>query len=150
MQLANKHRFVSQLRLPPALQLDAVERRRRVFVPDHRAAAISAAIAEPMPDHLFARNLVSPHRKRDILDIALAEAIGLIGDGRGIDGDLFRAGSFNTLVGHSEHGIPDDEIGDARSDRAMAGVERSYDFRTSRSLNNTPPFALSVFGDSMI
>ena len=53
-------------------------------------------------------------------------------------------------VGHSEHGSPNGEIGDARSDRAMAGVERSYDFRTSRSLNNTPPFALSVFGDSMI
>ena len=50
--------------------------------------------------------------------LGMAETIGLLGDDRSIDGDLFRVGSFDTLVGHSEHGVPDGEIGDARSDRA--------------------------------
>ena len=44
----------------------------------------------------------------------MAERSGLLGDDRGLDGDLFRIGAFDALVGHAEYGIADFEIGDAR------------------------------------
>ena len=48
----------------------------------------------------------------------MTETIGLLGNDRGINGDPFRVGSLDTLVGYSEYRIPDGEIGDARSNRA--------------------------------
>ena len=48
----------------------------------------------------------------------MTETIGLLSNDRGINGDPFRVGSLDTLVGYSEYRIPDGEIGDARSNRA--------------------------------
>ena len=48
----------------------------------------------------------------------MAQRSRLLGDDRRLDGDLFRVGAFDALVGHAEHGIADFEIGDARAERA--------------------------------
>ena len=51
-----------------------LERRRRAAVADDGGlAAVAAAIAEPLPEHLLAGDLVGPHLRRDVLDIALAD-----------------------------------------------------------------------------
>ena len=50
--------------------------------------------------------------------LGMAETVGFLGNNRSLDGDLFRVGSFNALVSHSEHGISDSKISDARPDRA--------------------------------
>src|SRR5437763_11312849 len=71
----------------PSLRLDLFERRRRSPVADHRFGAIEAAIAEPLPQYILARDFVVPHPERDILDEAPADMKapcgGVVGHGLG-------------------------------------------------------------------
>src|ERR1019366_93200 len=55
-----------------------------------------------------------PERRR----LGMVERSGLLGDERGLDGDFFRVGAFDALVGHAEHGVADFEVSDARTDLA--------------------------------
>src|SRR6266853_325076 len=53
----------------------------------------------------------------------VAEAVWLASDDRGLDGDLLRIGSFDTLLGYSEHSVPDGEVGDVVPHRAYYARE---------------------------
>ena len=57
----------------PAVGLDFFQRRGRPPVADHRLGAVAPAVAEPLVEHILAGNLVIPHRRRDIVDEALAD-----------------------------------------------------------------------------
>ena len=50
--------------------------------------------------------------------LGMAEAVGLLGDDRGLDGDLFRVRAFDALIADSEHRVTDGEVGDTRADCA--------------------------------
>src|SRR5260221_9994545 len=50
--------------------------------------------------------------------LGMDELIWLSGNNCGFDGDLFRVGSFDALLGHSEHSVSNGEIGDAAANCA--------------------------------
>src|SRR6516162_7942515 len=60
------------------------------------------------------REASQPHGSR----LGMAEAVGLFGDDRGLDGDLFRVSSLDALIGYPEHGVTDGKISDPGADRA--------------------------------
>src|SRR5262249_49011116 len=55
--------------------------------------------------------------------LCVAEAVWLASDDRGLDGYLLRIGSFNALLGDTEHSIPDGELGDLAPNRAYHARE---------------------------
>ena len=67
------------------------------------------------------RILESPQRReagqRHGGRFSMAEAVGLLGDDRRLDGNLFRVRPFDALIRHPEHRVPDGEVSDARADR---------------------------------
>ena len=54
------------------------------------------------------------HRRR----LGMAEPVGLLGDDRGLDRDLFGVAALDPLVGDAEHRVADGKIGDAGAERA--------------------------------
>jgi hypothetical protein len=46
----------------------------------------------------------------------MAKAVGLLGNDRGFDGDLFRIRAFDALITDPEHRVADGEVGDTRTD----------------------------------
>src|SRR5215475_6332331 len=50
--------------------------------------------------------------------LGMAKAVRLLGNDRGLDGDLFRVRAFDTLIADPEHRVTDGEVGDTRADRA--------------------------------
>src|SRR5215510_11442322 len=48
--------------------------------------------------------------------LCVVEAVWLASDDCGLDGNLLRIGSFDALLGYSEHRVPDSEIGDVALD----------------------------------
>ena len=62
----------------PTVGLDRAERRRRAAVADDRALAVALPIAEPLHEHLFARDFVAPHGRRDVFDVARPDEQALL------------------------------------------------------------------------
>src|SRR5215831_14800883 len=48
--------------------------------------------------------------------LGMAEAVGLLGNDRGLDSDLFRVRAFDALIADPEHRVTDGEVGDTRTD----------------------------------
>ena len=46
----------------------------------------------------------------------MAEAVGLLSNDRGLDGDLFRVRAFDALIADPEHRVTAGEVGDTRPD----------------------------------
>ena len=90
----------------PMVGLDVAERRGRAAVADDRARAVALAIAEPLAQHVHARDVVGPHLGRHVVDIALADeqpALGgvvvhLVGQRLGRAGDGAALGDGRRLV----------------------------------------------------
>src|SRR5215813_5067218 len=50
--------------------------------------------------------------------LGMAKALRLLGDDRGLDGDLLRVRAFDALIADPEHRVTDGEVGDTRADLA--------------------------------
>lgn len=55
------------------VRLDFAELRRRATVADDGALTVLFAVAEPLEEDLFARNLVLPHGGGNVVDEAVAD-----------------------------------------------------------------------------
>src|SRR5260370_629294 len=57
----------------PSLGLNGIKWRRWALIANERLGAVSATIAEPLPKHLPTRDLIGPHFRGDVFDIAISD-----------------------------------------------------------------------------
>ena len=80
------------------------------------------------------RNAGQRHGSR----LGMAEAVRLLGDDLGLDGDLFRVRAFDALIHDPEHRIADGEVSDPRADRADHAREVAAQYIRERFILERP------------
>ena len=86
----------------PMIRLDFAQGRRLPSIPNHRTFAILFAVAEPLPQNLFARDLIRPNFGRNAIDVSCTNheatffriVIDGVGHGVGLGGNGAADGNF--------------------------------------------------------
>ena len=62
----------------PTVGLNSLKRRRWAPIADDGPGAVAAPVAEPLDEHLLARDFVGPHLRRHVVDEAVADYAAIL------------------------------------------------------------------------